>query len=309
MVDATSIIETIEKLRKLDSTYSSIEKELRAKINAVRKEYESQFEALLNERKETLSASPAGADASKGTPSVPHFWMDVLANSEEFADDIEEYDEPVLEYLDSIEASDLDPTDEDKGFVLVFKFRENPFFTNAELRKVYTTARANEFTDQLEIVKIESDKIEWKQGQDVTVEAVQKKRSGGGRKKKPGVQIQPRPSFFRYFRDLDQDNIPSEMGQDEEDEYEEEEMDELERLQMYMEHDWDKANTLKELIVPRAVRWYTGEAIQIAEEDEEDEEDEDDEEEEEEEEEETTKGKKPLFANQGGKNPEECKQQ
>jgi nucleosome assembly protein 1-like 1 len=100
---------------------------------------------------------------------------------------------------------------------------------------------------------------------------VQKKRSGGGRKKKPGVQIQPRPSFFRYFRDLDQDNIPSEMGQDEEDEYEEEEMDELERLQMYMEHDWDKANTLKELIVPRAVRWYTGEAIQMAEEDEEDE--------------------------------------
>lgn len=307
MVEASSLIEAVEKLRDLDSTYSSIEKELREKINAIRKQYQPQFENILNDRKTLLATKAEGADATKGTPAIPNFWLDVLANSEEFADDIEEYDEPVLEYLDSIEASDLDPTDEDKGFVLVFKFRENPFFTNAELRKVYTTARANEFTDQLEIVKIESDKIEWKPAQDVTVEAVQKKRSGGGRKKKGGVQLQPRPSFFRYFRDLDQDNIPSEMGEEDEDEYEEEEMDELERLQMFMEHDWDKANTLKELIIPRAVRWYTGEAIQLGEEDEDD--DEDDEEEEEEEEEETPKDKKPLFANQGGKNPEECKQQ
>jgi nucleosome assembly protein 1-like 1 len=308
-----SVIESVEKLRQLDDTFSRIDKELRDKVNEIRKEYQPQFDSLLQERKSLLSNGGLQGDNSKGTPAIPHFWLDVLSNSEEFADDVEEYDEPVLEYLDSIEASNLDPTDEDKGFVLVFRFRDNPFFSNAELRKVYTTARTNEFTDQLEILKIESDKIDWKPAQDVTVEAVQKKRSGGGRKKKGGVQLQPRPSFFRYFRDLDEDNIPSEIGDQEDEEYsDDEEMDDIERLQMFMEHDWDKANTLKELIIPRAIRWYTGEAVQMLDdEDDEDEDDDEDDDEEEEESEEEHDGKKaPLFpAGAATKNPEECKQQ
>ena len=318
---ALEIQSVIDNLKGLDDVYAGIEKELRQKVSQLRKDYESKFAAVIADRATILSKKGLVADDAHATPAIPGFWLDVLANSEEFNEDIEEYDEPVLEYLESIEAVDTDPTDEDKGFVLTFKFNENPFFTNKELRKVYTTARVNEFTDQLEIVKIESDKIDWKAGQDVTVETVTKKKSGGGKKKKASSKIQPRPSFFRYFKDLDADNLPSDFGGDndeEEDDYEGEEETELERLQMFMEHDWDRANTLKELIIPRAIRWYTGEAVEADEEegDDEDEDDEDDDEEdsEDEDEEETPKGKagaKKLFAaaKAAGKNPEECKQQ
>ena len=310
MAEIPEVMSNVQALMTLDETYASIQKELRDKINELRKQYESKFDALVADRTVVLSKPIAAAEGAKATPGIPSFWLDVLANSEEFADDIEEYDEPVLEYLESIEARDIDPEDEDKGFILTFKFNENEYFTNKQLTKVYTTARANEYTDQLEIVKIESDKIEWNQAKDVTVQAVAKKKSG---KKKGGVSLQPRPSFFRYFRDMDQDNLPSELGQDEEEYSDDEEMDDLERLQMFMEHDWDKANTLKELIIPRAIRWYTGEAVHGMEEDDEedDEDDEDDEEEDEDEDDdEEQPSKKDLFKNSAqGKNPEECKQQ
>jgi nucleosome assembly protein 1-like 1 len=301
--------ETLDALVKLDDVYAGIEKELREKVSALRREYEPKLAAVLKDRETELSKGEKGA---KSTPGIPRFWLEVLSNSEEFGQDIEEYDEPVLEYLDSIEAADIDPTDEDKGFVITFKFTENPFFSNTEVRKTYTTVRSNEFTDQLEIVRIESDKIDWLPGKDVTVEVVAKKKSGGGaRKKKSAAKAEPRPSFFRFFRDLDIDNFPSEMGDDEDDE-EEEEHDELDRLQMFMQDDWERAASLKDLVIPRAVRWYTGEAVDADyEEDDEDDEDDDDEDDEDESEDESESDepvKKNLFA-QKGANQEECKQQ
>ena len=312
-VPSPEVQAVVESLIKLDDVYAAIEKELRGKILAIRNEYQPKFDAVVADRSTELSKKSDAATISKATPALPNFWLDVLANSEEFRDDIEEYDEPILEYLESVEAADIDPNDEDKGFIVTFKFNENPFFTNGELKKIYTTARANEFTDQLEIVQIASDKIEWKAGKDVTVETVVKKKSGGGAKKKKAQSKQePRPSFFRFFRDLDLENFPSEMG-DVEDDEDDEGQDELERLQMFMEHDWERASTLKELIIPRAIRWYTGEAVmdEEDEDDENDDEDDEDDESEEESEQDTPKaGKKKLLgAPKPGQNPEECKQQ
>ena len=305
---------TVGTLIALDEVYSKIETELRDKILALRYEYQPKFDAVLADRTVELEKKDASSKVdAKSTPALPNFWMDVLANSEEFRDEIEEYDEPVLEYLESITGADLDPTDENKGFSLTFKFNpNNPYFTNTELTKIYTSGRTNEFTDQLEIIKIESDKIEWNQGKDVTVEMVTKKKSGGGAKKKaPASKAEPRPSFFRYFRDLDADNLPSEMGDfepDEDDDQDEAER-EMEQLQMIMESDWERASSLKELIIPRAIRWYTGEAVMDDDAEEEDEDDEDDEDDdyEDEEDDESPKDKK-LFP-KVGQNPEECKQQ
>ncbi len=308
------IAAALDTLVKLDDVYASIEKELRDKVAGIRKEFEPKLAAVLKDRDTALAKG--GEKDAKSTPAIPGFWLEVLANSEEFGEDIMEYDEPVLEYLDSIESGDIDPTDEDKGFVVTFKFNENPFFTNKEIRKTYTTVRSNEFTDQLEIVGIESDKIEWNAGKDVTVELVAKKKSGGGaKKKKAATKAEPRPSFFRYFRDLDADHLPSEM-EEEDEEDDDEEHDEMDQLQMFMQDDWERAAALKDLIIPRAVRWFTGEAVEIDYEEEEsdDDEDDDDDDEEEESDDEPVPSKKDLFAKKGAAaagavNPEECKQQ
>jgi len=314
---APEIVASIENLIKIDDVYGHIEKELREKIAALRKEYESKFAEVLKDRSTELSKTHSSSRDAKSTPAVPNFWLDVLANSEEFGQEIEEYDEPVLEYLESIETSDIDPTDEDKGFIVTFKFNANPYFKNTQIRKIYSIVRANEFTDQLEITQIQSDKIEWNDGQNVTVEIVAKKKSGGGaRKKKGAAKEEPRPSFFRFFRDLDADNLPSELGDYEDEDEDDEEASPLDHLQMIMQDDWERAVALKDTIVPRAVRWYTGEAVQDEYDDEdEDEDDEDDDDEDDESESESEHDeespKKNLFAGKktAGANPEECKQQ
>ena len=310
----------IETLRSLDDVYGKVEQELRDKIVALQKEYQPKFDAILKDRTTELSKTHAASKDAKATPAVPRFWLDVLLASEEFGEVIQEYDEPVLEYLESIETSDIDPTDEDKGFVVTFKFNPNPFFKNTELQKIYTLVRSNEFTDQLEITRIESNDIEWNDGKNVTVELVTKKKSGGGARKKKAAKEEPRPSFFRFFRTIDEDNLPSELG-DYEDEDEDEDEDDMgdhtmDHLQMIMQDDWESAVALKDLIIPRAIRWYTGEAVDEVldddEDDDDDDEDDDDDyedEDDDEEEEKTTSPKKLFPAKNGGTNPEECKQQ
>jgi nucleosome assembly protein 1-like 1 len=320
MTDAIpdEIMGSIETLRSLDDVYGRMEQELRDKITALQKEYQPKLNAILKDRTTELSKTHAASKDAKATPAVPRFWLDVLLASDEFGEVIQEYDEPVLEYLESIETSDIDPADEDKGFILTFKFNPNPFFKNTELRKIYTLRRANEFTDQLEITRIESDEIEWNDGKNVTVELVSKKKSGGGARKKKAAKEEPRPSFFRFYRTIDEDNLPSELGDYEEDE-EEDDMEDhtMDHLQMIMQDDWESAVALKDLVVPRAIRWYTGEAVdEEVEDDEEDDDDDDDddyEDEEDDDEDEEEKGSpKNLFpAKKTGAsaNPEECKQQ
>jgi hypothetical protein len=50
--------------------------------------------------------------------------------------------------------------------------------------------------------------------------------------------------------------------------------EEAEKLQELMEADYDTGSVLKEKIVPRAVAWFTGEAIEMDDEDDEDDDDE-----------------------------------
>jgi len=313
------IMGAVETLRSLDDVYGKMEQELRDKIAELQKEYQPKLDAILKDRTTELSKTHSASKDAKATPAIPRFWLDVLLASDEFGEIIQEYDEPVLEYLESIETSNLDPTDEDKGFMVTFKFNPNPFFKNTELRKIYTLLRSNEFTDQLEITRIESDEIEWNDGKNVTVELVTKKKSGGGARKKKAAKEEPRPSFFRFFRTIDEDNLPSELGDYEDEEDDEDEMEDhtMDHLQMIMQDDWESAVALKDLIIPRAIRWYTGEAVDEMEGSDEDDDDDDDYEDEddddEEDDEDEDESPKKLFPaadkKAGTQNPEECKQQ
>merc|ERR1719476_1243616 len=128
-----------------------------------------------------------------------------MQNHPAFEDIVQEWDEPVLEYLQDIEKSNVDDTDGDAGFKLVFRFAANPYFTNTELKKEYKTEMANPYCDELEVKEIKCDTIEWQAGKDVTVEKVAKKVKGGGAKKnkQKKEKEEPRPSFFRdFFRNL-----------------------------------------------------------------------------------------------------------
>merc|ERR1712137_422928 len=117
-------------------------------------------------------------------------------------DQIEEWDEPVLEYLSDIKRADLDPSDRNKGFKLIFSFVENPFFSNQELWKEYHTEETSPYTGEIDTKEIKCSEIDWKPGKNVTVETIKKKQKGGGAKKAKEKE-EPRDSFFRnFFRHL-----------------------------------------------------------------------------------------------------------
>ncbi|KAJ8478209.1 hypothetical protein OPV22_021936 [Ensete ventricosum] len=156
--------------------------------------------------------------------------------------------------------------------------------------------------------------IEWFPGKCLTQKIVKKKPKKGSKNAKPITKTEGCESFFNFFN-------PPEVPDDDADIDEET----AEQLQSQMELDYDIGSTIRDKIIPHAVSWFTGEAVQDDDteieddEDGEDEEDEDEDEEDEdmddEDEEEKGKSKKKSAARQkksGGEQvdrPAECKQQ
>lgn len=156
---------------------------------------------------------------------------------------------------------------------------------------------------------IEGCEIEWKSGKNLTVREVTKKQKSKSGKKKGEIRTVttsvPKRSFFQYF---------SEPRADEEEEEDEEGDDGNAEppVKFSVEDDYEIGHALRTSIIPNAVLWYTGEAVEDDDEDEEAEDiDEDEEEEEgsEDDEGDDKKGMKaPAVDQTGAQAQPECKQ-
>jgi nucleosome assembly protein 1-like 1 len=71
------------------------------------------------------------------------------------------------------------------------------------------------------------------------------------------VKQEPKASFFQYF---------GEPSKDEEEE-EEEEDEEKERVRLSVEEDYDIGHAIRTAVIPEAVLWFTGEAVEDDEDD------------------------------------------
>ncbi|KAJ6372161.1 hypothetical protein OIU76_026614 [Salix suchowensis] len=254
---------------------------------------------------------------------VPDFWLVAMKNNEVLAEEITERDEGALKYLKDIKWCRIE---DPKGFKLEFFFDSNPYFKNYVLTKTYHMIDE----DEPILEKAIGTEIEWYPGKCLTQKLLKKKPKKGSKNAKPVTKTEDCESFFNFFS-------PPQVPEDDEDIDE----DTAEELQNQMEQDYDIGSTIRDKIIPHAVSWFTGEAVQGDElglddddgedddededEDEEDEEDEDDEEEDEEEEDEdedaNSKTKKKSSAGnkksgrgqvgdgQQGERPPECKQQ
>merc|ERR1719296_80609 len=269
--------------------------------------YGRQQEPLLEERRKILTDAGEGAAPSTGTPALSGFWLKALQHHPAFDESIQEWDEPVLEYLTDIQRVHNEE-DQHKGFILKFCFRENPYFEHSELTKEYIT-ECNPYCGEIDVKEIKATEIQWKAGKDVTVERVAKKVKGGGAKKqkqKGKEKEEPRPSFFReFFRSMHpQMQLPQEaleeagavFGDDDGDMEEQN----AQLISYLMDNDREVGTAFRDSIIPFAVRWYTGEASPDEDDDDEDSEeeldfddddDDDDSEEEDSEEDERPKGK------------------
>ncbi|KAG9126861.1 hypothetical protein FRC07_001646 [Ceratobasidium sp. 392] len=163
-----------------------------------------------------------------------------------------ERDEGALAFLGDIKLSYL--TEPDLGFKLTFVFDETPF-ENKELEKTY-------FYHMYERAK--GTKIKWKEDKDLkkTIE-IKKQRNKNTNRTRLIRRTQNVPSFFDFFTpplllSTNPDLIASGEAVDWDDLTEEQ----PEQLKEKLEIDYQIGEDLKERVIPRAIDYFTGKALQ-----------------------------------------------
>lgn len=221
--------------------------------------------AKIENEKEAKDGDKKEEDDVKG---IPGFWLTIFKNVDMLAEMVQEADEPVLDLLQDItvSVSESNPM----GFILHFHFKENDYFTNTVLTKEYEMKCEPMEDDPFsfegpEIYKCKGCSIDWKKGKNLTVKQVKKKQKHKSKGEVRFIKKQVKAdSFFNFF---DPPSVPEDPKA---------EVDE--DTQAILTADFEIGHYIRERIVPRAVLYFTGEALDDDSDYEEEEDDDDDEE-------------------------------
>ncbi|KAH9909821.1 NAP-domain-containing protein [Xylariomycetidae sp. FL2044] len=315
-------------LKGIQKDHSKLEAEFQEEVLQLEKKYFAKFTPLYVKRAEIVNGkteptedevkageededeedTEAKAEKSEEKPAettdnvngIPEFWLSAMKNQISLAEMITERDEEALRSLVDIRMEYLDKP----GFRLIFEFADNNFFTNKTITKTYYYQNESGYGGDFIYDHAEGDKINWKEGQDLTVRTESKKQRNKNTKQTRIVKkTVPTESFFNFFS-------PPKAPTDDDDED-----DTASDIEERLELDYQLGEDIKEKLIPRAIDWFTGEALAFEElddvdedgfEDEEDDDDDDDlsedRDEDEEESEDDDDGAKPK------QDAQECKQ-
>ncbi|KAL8874536.1 MAG: hypothetical protein Q9174_000123 [Haloplaca sp. 1 TL-2023] len=192
--------------------------------------------------------TPDEGGATADIAGVPEFWLSAMKNQVSLAELITDKDGAALKLLTDIRMEYL----EKPGFRLIFEFAENEFFTNKTITKTYYYQEESGYGGDFIYDHAEGDKIDWKMDKDLTVRVESKKQRNKNTKQTRVVKkTVPTESFFNFF---DPPKAPSGDDEDMGDDVEE-------RLEL----DYQLGEDIKEKLIPRAIDWFTGEALQFEE--------------------------------------------
>ena len=155
-----------------------------------------------------------------------------------------------LDHLTDITCTDFP---DGLGFELHFHFSSNPFFTNNLLTKRYEVP--NLLTEDEPILKeVTGTTIQWKAGQSLTYREVTKKQRKKGGPNAGQIRTitkkERTESFFHFFTPPKMPGLMDVIDEDEADAVEE-----------AFDHDYDVAQAFRGHLIPRAIMWFTGEAM------------------------------------------------
>eukprot|EP00775_Hariotina_reticulata_P013193 gene13193-13324_t len=309
----------VEQLKTVQEQHTELEKAFRKERLELEEKFAKLYAPLYMERAAIVNGEkevplPEGAEADD-TKGIPGFWATVLARAELVLSD---KDADALTYLtdvttENITGTSKQPVDEEGaekevetvGFKLSFHFKQNPYFHNTVLTKSYFMLD----DDEPVLERSHGTAIDWKPGKNLTVKVMKKKPKKGARPDaKPQTKLEPVESFFNFFS-------PPQIPEDDADL----DGEEMEALHEEIEADFDAGDTIRSKLIPHAVAWFTGEALEdegigMFDGDEDEDEDEDDEDEEDD-----APPRKPRGKGKGGgagaaagapgEQPQECKQQ
>jgi nucleosome assembly protein 1-like 1 len=320
----TEVKRRVSGLKGIQKDHSKLEAEFQEEVLQLEKKYFAKFTPLYEQRSAIVNGKTeptddqveAGeedeeeeegaaikeekpAEGAEKVSGIPEFWLSAMKNQISLAEMITDRDEGALKSLIDIRMEYLDKP----GFRLIFEFADNEYFTNKIITKTYYYQNESGYGGDFIYDHADGDKIDWKVGQDLTVRIEQKKQRNKTTKQTRIVKkTVPTESFFNFFS-------PPKAPNDEDD-------DAASDIEDRLELDYQLGEDIKEKLIPRAIDWFTGEALafeeldedDLGDFDEDDDEDEDDDDasddhdDEEESEEEEDDGTKPK------QEPTECKQ-
>ncbi|WFD26374.1 histone chaperone [Malassezia nana] len=234
-------------------------------------------------------------DAPKG---VPEFWLTALRNHVALSELITERDETALRYLTDVQLRYLDskgdaaPGQAQQGFQLLFVFAKNEFFTNEVLTKTYFYQDEVGLSGDLVYDHAEGTEVSWASPEKDLTHRVEtkKQRNKNTNETRTVKRLVPIDSFFHFFAPP----VPPNNNDDADE-------DELDALEERLELDYQIGEDLKDRIIPHAIDFFTGKALQVENADEWDDEDAFDDEDDEDDEDEDAPPTR--------QDPQECKQQ
>ncbi|KAI0379961.1 nucleosome assembly protein [Hypomontagnella monticulosa] len=186
----------------------------------------------------------AAPESAVPVAGIPEFWLSAMKNQISLAEMITDRDEAALRYLTDIRMEYLDKP----GFRLIFEFAENEFFTNKTITKTYFYQTESGYGGDFIYDHAEGDKIDWKEGRDLTVRIESKKQRNKNTKQTRIVKkTVPTESFFNFFS-------PPKAPADDDD-------DAASDIEERLELDYQLGEDIKEKLIPRAIDWFTGEAL------------------------------------------------
>ncbi|KAI8087789.1 uncharacterized protein B0P05DRAFT_585003 [Gilbertella persicaria] len=321
----TSVKRRINGLKFLQSKHSELENKFQEEVLALEKKYLELYRPLYEQRAQVIRGDYEPTDEEvalgekideeeeeeevsekkeqpteaedKDVKGIPEFWLTLLKNHPQIVETITEEDEGALKHLVDVRMSYM----EQPGFKLEFEFSENDYFTNKVLTKTYFY-QDHAYGGDFVYDHAEGCTVDWKEGKDLTVTVETKKqRHKGTNKTRVVKRTVPSNSFFYFFSPP---TIP-----DEEEEIDEEE---AEGLDAKLEADYEMGEEFKDKIIPHAVDYFTGKALQYEDYDDEDYddfyEDEDEDDEDDEEDDEDADDADDAAVSSKGENAPECKQ-
>ncbi|KAL8739284.1 MAG: hypothetical protein Q9181_000014 [Wetmoreana brouardii] len=192
--------------------------------------------------------SPHESNTATSQAGIPEFWLSAMKNQVSLAELITSADEAALKLLTDIRMEYL----EKPGFRLIFEFADNEFFTNKTITKTYYYQDESGYGGDFIYDHAEGDKINWRTDKDLTVRIESKKQRNKNTKQTRVVKkTVPTESFFNFF---DPPKAPS--GDDD---------DAASDVEERLELDYQLGEDIKEKLIPRAIDWFTGEALQFEE--------------------------------------------
>ncbi|KAH6603369.1 nucleosome assembly [Trichoderma cornu-damae] len=275
----------VSGLRAIQKDHAKLEAEFQEEVLQLEKKYFAKFTPLYEKRSDIINgkveptedevkrgdededasssrdATESTGEASQSTnlpetvQGIPEFWLSAMKNQLTLAEMITDRDEAALKHLTDIRMEYLDKP----GFRLIFEFAENEYFSNKSITKTYYYQNESGYGGDFIYDHAEGHKIDWYPGKDLTVRVEAKKQRNKNTKQTRIVKKSvPTESFFNFFS-------PPKPPTDDADPDDDVASDIEERLEL----DYQLGEDIKEKLIPRAVDWFTGEALAYEEFDEE----------------------------------------